>query len=134
MKTARLAVLLALATIALSALACGGSFTTARIADAWLATDEEGANRTTTFSQDATFNLFVELKNAPEDTKLKASWIAVDAEATEANTVVYETEYTSSDDTIRFFLENEDLWPAGSYRVDIYLDGELDRSVAFTVQ
>jgi hypothetical protein len=78
--------------------------------------------------------LFLELKNAPDDTKVKASWIAVSAEGLDPNYVIYESEYISSDDTIRFFLTNDQLWPVGSYKVDVYLNGALDRSLAFEVQ
>jgi hypothetical protein len=39
-----------------------------------MATDEDGSNRTTVFSQEAVFYAMVDLKNAPDDTKLKAVW------------------------------------------------------------
>ena len=134
MKIKNLPIIFAVVALFASVLACGGSFTTANIGDAWLATDEEGINRTTVFTQSDTFNMFLELKNAPDDTKVKASWIAVSAEGLDPNYVIYESEYTSSDDTIRFFLTNDQLWPVGSYKVDVYLNGTLDRSLAFEVQ
>lgn len=134
MKIKKLPIIFTIAALFVSVLACGGSFTTANIGDAWLSTDEEGINRTTVFTQSDTFNMFLELKNAPDDTKVKASWIAVSAEGLDPNYVIYESEYTSSDDTIRFFLTNDQLWPVGSYKVDVYLNGTLDRSLAFEVQ
>jgi hypothetical protein len=134
MKWNNLPVVFAIVALVVSVIACGGSFSTANIEDAWLTTDEEGANRTTVFSQSDTFNLFVDLRNAPDDTNLKASWIAVNAEGVDANSVVYESDYTSSDDTIRFFLTNDQLWPVGSYKVDVYLNGSLERSLDFQVQ
>ncbi len=134
MKIHKLSILPGIAALVVAALACGGNFTTANIGDAWLTTDEAGENRTTVFPQDAMFNLFIELKNAPDDTQIKASWIAVNAEGYDPNTSIYDTEYTSGDDTIRFYLTNEDPWPVGSYKVDIYLNGNLDRSLPFTVQ
>jgi hypothetical protein len=134
MKWNNLPVVFAIVALVVSVIACGGSFSTANIEDAWLTTDEEGANRTTVFSQSDTFNLFVDLRNAPDDTNLKASWIAVNAEGVDANSVVYESEYTSSDDTIRFFLTNDQLWPVGAYKVDVYLNGSLERSLDFQVQ
>ena len=120
--------------VVLASLACGGSFSTANIGEAWLATDAEGGNRTTTFSQDATLNLFVRLNNAPDDTALKVSWLAVDAEGMAANTLIYETEFTSGDDVVRFYVTNEDLWPIGAYKADVYLNGEFNRSLAFEVR
>ncbi len=135
MKVNRFPIVLAVVALFVSVLACsGGSISTANIGDAWLSTDEEGNNRTTVFSANDTFNLFLELKNAPDDTALKVSWIAVNAEGQDPNSVIYETDYTSSDDTIRFYLSNDAAWPAGSYKVDVYLNGTLDRSLTFEVQ
>lgn len=132
MKINKLSIVLALIALAVSILACG--FSTANIGDAWLSTDPEGNNRTTTFSQSDTMNLFVDLRNAPDDTELKVAWIAVNAEGVDPNYLLNETNYTSSDDTVHFDLSNDNLWPVGSYKVDVYLNGTLDRSLTFEVQ
>ena len=134
MKINKLPILLAILALAVSALACGGSVSTANIGDAWLSTDAEGNNRTTTFSQSDTMNLFVDLRNAPDDTELKVAWIAVNAEGVDPNYLLNETNFTSSDDTVHFDLSNDNLWPVGSYKVDVYLNGTLDRSLTFEVQ
>lgn len=134
MKVNKLPILLAIVALTASILACGGSISTANIGDAWLSTDAEGNNRTTTFSQSDTMNLFVELKNAPDDTVLKVNWIAVNAEGVDPNFVINESSFTSSDDIVLFDLSNDNLWPAGSYKVDVYLNGSLDRSLTFDVQ
>lgn len=134
MKVNKLPILLAIVALAVSILACGGSVSSANIGNAWLSTDAEGNNRTTTFSQSDVMNLFVELKNAPDDTKLKVSWIAVNAQGLDPNYVIKELDYTSSDDTVHFDLSNDNLWPVGSYQADIYLNGTLDRSLTFEVQ
>ncbi len=118
-----------------SVLACGGSFSTANISNAWMATDAEGNNPTTVFSQDAIFFALVDLNNAPDDTRLKAVWTVVDAQDTEPNLVLNETEITSGDAIIHFQIENTDfLWPIGQYKVDIYLNDELDQTLTFEVQ
>jgi hypothetical protein len=64
------------------------------------------------------------LKNAPDDTELKVNWIAVNAEGVDPNFVINESSYTSSDDTIHCDLSNDNLWPIGSYKADIYLNGD----------
>ena len=134
MKINKLPILLAILALAVSALACGGSVSSANIGDAWLSTDAEGSNRTTTFSQSDTINLFVDLRNAPDDTELKVAWIAVNAEGIDPNYLLNETNFTSSDDVVHFDLINDNLWPVGSYKVDVYLNGSLDRSLTFEVQ
>ena len=127
--------LLAVILIMVSVLACGGSISTANISKAWMATDEDGNNPTTAFSQDAIFYAMVDLKNAPDDTKLKAVWTVVEAEGTEPNLMLNETEITSGDGLIHFQLENTDyLWPLGQYQVEIYLNDKLDQTLTFEVQ
>ncbi len=119
----------------LSVLACGGTISTAHIADAWMATDANGQSRTSTYPQDAVFYAFVDLQNAPSDTTLKAVWTAVDVQDTEKNLVIDEVEYTSGDAVVHFTLENGDyLWPVGQYKVDIYLNDSLAQTLTFEVR
>jgi hypothetical protein len=118
----------------LATVACEFSASTANIGDAWLSDAEDGNNRVTTFPQDAVFYAFVDLKNAPEDTTLKAVWIAVDVEGVEPNFVINETEFTSGSNVVTFNLSNNNLWPVGKYRVEIYLNGTLDKTLDFEVR
>jgi hypothetical protein len=127
-------VLAAAMVLLASALACGGSITTANIGDAWMSTDEGGESRTSAFAQDAIFYAQVDLRNAPDDTKLKASWYAVNAEGVDPNFLIDETDFTSGDGLIHFDLENDSLWPVGDYKVDIYLNDSLAKTLTFTVQ
>jgi hypothetical protein len=112
----------------------GGSFSTANIQRAWLSSDSSGAPETTEFSQDETFYCLVELANAPDETTLKAVWTALSAEGTDPNFLIDESELTSGDGTITFDLTNDQLWPIGTYKVDLYLNGELDRALTFEVR
>lgn len=135
MEQKKFRLLLVFAVLMIAALACEGSFSTANINDAWMSTDIDGNNRTSIYSDDAIFFAQVDLQNAPDDTSVKAVWIAVDVEDTEPNFVMNEFEYVGSDGLIYFQLENQDfLWPVGEYRVDLYLNDELDRSLTFYVQ
>jgi hypothetical protein len=123
------------AALALSILACGFSASTANISEATLTRDEAGNDPTTTFSPGDTFYLIVQLANAPDDTVVKASWTAVDVEGADPNTFIDESEITSGSGTITFNLTNsQGQWPAGSYKVDLYLNDELERTLEFSVQ
>jgi serine protease Do len=116
--------------------ACGGqevSFSTANIADARLSEDESGAASTTTFGPNDTFYLIVDLANAPEDTKVKASWTAVAVTGADPNTVLDDVELTSGSATLTFDLANDGPWPAGDYQVELFLNGESVRSLPFRV-
>ncbi len=121
---------LAAGMLVLAALACSGS--TANFASAKLTADSTGAGDTTTFSADQTFYLIAQLANAPSDTKAKAVWYAVDAAG--ASTQLDSAEITGADQTLTFKLSNTNPWPTGKYKVELYLNDKLDRTLEFTVQ
>jgi len=134
MKIRNLTMMLVAAATLASIAACGGSFSTARIEEAWMSSDQAGEARTTAFSQDAVLYAQVDLRNAPDDTQLKAVWIAVQAQGAEPNFVIQETEITTGSGLVNFELSNTNLWPVGSYKVDIYMNGELAQSLSFSIQ
>ena len=134
MKVKKFPMLLALIALVLSALACEFSASTAKISDAWMSTDEGGAERVTAFAQDAVFYAQVDLQNAPDDTALKAVWTAVEVQDTEPNFVINETEFTSGDGLVHFTLSNDNLWPTGKYKVDIYMNDQLANTLEFEVR
>lgn len=120
--------------LALVTMACSFNISTAKIQDVWMSIDEAGEKRTTTFTPDAVFYAQVDLRNAPDDTKLKTVWIAVEVIDTEPNLVLTETEFTGGSGMVTFNLTNDQLWPPGKYRVEIYLNGKLDKTIDFEVQ
>jgi len=134
MKINKYTMLLALMALVLSALACEFSASTANIADAWMSTDEDGAERVTAFAQDAAFYAQVDLQNAPDDTTLKAVWTAVEAQDTEPNFVINETEFVTGSGQVHFTLSNDNLWPTGKYKVDIYMSDQLTKTLEFEVR
>ena len=134
MQKNKLLVLAVWAVLAATALACGFSVSTANIRDAWMASDEAGEVKTEVFPQDAVFYCIVDLANAPDDTVVKASWTAVEVEGEEPDVFLDETELTGSDNILTFQLSNSMLWPIGSYKVDLYLNDELDRTLEFEVR
>lgn len=123
-----------IALLVFTALACSFNVSTANISEAKLAKDAEGSQPTTTFAQDEAFYCVVQLANAPDDTKMKAIWTVIEAEDTDPNLVINETEIDSGDGQIHFDLTNDKLWPAGKYKVDLYLNDKLDRTLEFQVE
>jgi len=134
MKVNKFPILLALMVLFLSVLACEASASTANISDAWLSTDEAGSERVTVFAQDVVFYAQVDLQNAPDDTVLKAVWTAVEAQDTEPNLVITETELTTGSGQVQFTLSNDNLWPIGKYKVDIYMNDQLAKTLDFEVR
>jgi len=120
--------------LVVAVLACSGSVSTAKVAEAWMSTDEAGEARTTTFAPNAVFYAQADLQNAPDDTVIKAVWSAVDVPDVESGMVLTETEFTTGSGLVHFTLSNDTPWPAGTYKAEIYLNAELVQSLEFTVE
>lgn len=116
-------------------LACEVSASTAKITDAYLTPNEDGSGNFTMFSADQTFYCVVKVANAPEDTTLKAVWTAVDVEGVDPNLLISEFELTTeSENEFTFNLQNDQLWPSGTYKVEIFMNGTLEKTLEFEVQ
>ena len=128
--------LFVIAVLALAAFACSFQASTANFAEAYMAGDAEGISRTTTFGQSDVFYAIVRLANAPDTTEVKAVWFAANAEGEAPETLIDDVSITSGDAILTFDMANSPdmLWPRGSYRVDLYLNGELETSLTFQVQ
>lgn len=114
--------------------ACEFSASTANVGSAFLAKDAEGNQQTTVFTPTDTIYSLVELANAPDGTQLKAVWTAVDVgTAAPANQLIDEASLEVSSGTHQFSLAPDSAFPVGSYKVDLYLNDELDRTLTFTI-
>ena len=127
-------IVIAVLVLALASVACNFSASTANIRDAYMARDNAGADRTTVFAAEDVFYCIVEVANAPDDTTVKAIWYAVDVEGMDRNSVIGQIETAAGQEVIPFILSNENLWPAGKYKVEIYLNNELDTTLRFKVK
>ena len=135
MKKGIVRLVLAVMILVLATVACDFSATTANIRDAYMARDNAGSDRTTVFSQSDVFYCLVEVQNAPDETTVKVIWYAVNVENTEPNLLIDEYEVATGDATLPFNLvNNTGLWPRGTYKAEIYLNGSLDRTLDFEVQ
>ena len=106
-----------------------------------MALNTQGANKdpvnpTTTIQPSATIHAVVAIAKAPTGTKVKAIWFATSAESVDCNTQVGQPYELSTDGTrnVDFTLSPTNTWPTGSYRVEIYINGNLDQVVDYTIQ
>jgi hypothetical protein len=123
---------------------CNFSVSTANITNATLSKDVTGSafdpvDPATTFPTDQpVIHLVAKVANAPEGTKVKSVWTAVDVgDVAPANTKIAETEVVlNSDGNAHFTLSTPSTgtWPAGKYKVDVYLNDKLDRTLEYTIQ
>jgi hypothetical protein len=101
--------------------------------------DSDGQSPTTVFSPTDVFFAVADLNNAPAGTVVEAKWLAVQIEGYDAGELIYEQAINDFTDesfsgTIYFQLSNDSGWPAGEYRVDVYLDGTFLESANFSVR
>jgi hypothetical protein len=106
-----------------------------------MATGVQGANMdpvgpTTTFGPSDTFHAVVQIQDAPAATKFQAQWFAVDVgSAAQPNTRIEGNEIVSDGSrNLDFSLTPDSKWPAGTYRVEISVDGTLEQTVLFSVK
>lgn len=88
------------------------------------------------FAPADTIHAVVAIQEAPEGTQFKASWWAIDiGDPSACNMLITEYEVTGSGTrNIDFTLTADDVWPAGSYKVEIYVNGTLDQVLLYMVQ
>jgi hypothetical protein len=93
-------------------------------------------DRTNTFAPgDRTVHCIATLKEAKSGTDMRFSWWIVDAEDTQ-NKKIKDIDYTtqSLENVIHGHLTLPQDWPKGKYKVQVYVDGNLDKTVPFTVE
>lgn len=106
-----------------------------------LSEDVEGIEKTPSkptesFDTNAVIHAVVPVKNAPPNTTYKASWYVVDVgNAAAPNSLIDSVEIvTDSTRNIDFKLKPVTVWPIGTYRVDISVNGQVKASKTFTVK
>jgi hypothetical protein len=131
-------VLLAVLALIVSSVACAFGNTELGLTNLRMALDQDANNPTTTFSPTDVFYAVADLNNAPQGTQVEAKWTAVNAADTEPNlefqTQTLDITEESFSGSIYFQLSNDEGWPAGQYKVDLYLNGALAQTAEFSVQ
>ena len=104
----------------------------------YMAKDDDGkpGDETTTFSPgDRTVHCVIELNKAKKDTEVRFIWKAVDVEGSrneEIKTIDYTTK--SFENKVRGHLTFPKDWPTGKYRVEVYINGDLDKTIDYTME
>lgn len=92
---------------------------------------------TTTFGASDTIHAVATIQNAPQGTVFKAVWwaVTIPADPTACNMKITEYEITTEGTrNIDFSLTPDSSWPAGTYKVEIYVNGALDQVAHYSVQ
>ncbi len=140
MKIGKYFVLLACAVIVAAMLACSSLSlsTTPTVSNIRMATDESGKTTTSTYAPAAPFYVFADLNGLSKGSVVQAKWYAVNAQGVDPNSELNTSEYAYQEDVsyVYFQLTTSDGadWPAGTYKVELYLDGTKVGEQGFTVQ
>jgi hypothetical protein len=93
-------------------------------------------DKTTTFApNDHTIHAVADLNKAKAGTQVKFVWKAVDVAGSkneEIKTIDYTTK--SFENKVHGHLTKPTDWPKGTYEVEIYINGALDKSIKYTVE
>lgn len=101
--------------------------------EAILALDENGKSPTTAFGQGDAVYLVGNL-NREQGANLRTAWTAVEAEGNPPDTLIQDfADQPFEPGGFWFRLEWPRPWALGQYRVDLYVDGELDQSLEYEV-
>jgi hypothetical protein len=83
---------------------------------------------------DRTVHCVATLKEAKAGTQMKFAWSAVDIKG--KNTKIQEIDYTTGalENLVHGHLTYPQDWPAGKYKCQVFVNGDLDRTVNYVVE
>ncbi len=138
MKHKKFSILLALAALIISSLAC--AFGEPTLSNVRAAKDQDGNQVTSVFGQFDTVYIVSDLSNGVQGNVVTSKWYAVDVADTEPNFLIDTADIpideASFTGTIYFFFPPpvNGEWPVGTYKVEVLFNGALISTVNFTVQ
>ena len=104
-----------------------------------MAKDENGepGESTTSFAPDEhTVHCVINLNKAKAGTKVKFTWIGVDVEDMKKNDEIKSIDYTTNsfENKVHAHLTLPKDWPKGKYKVEVYINNALDKTISYTVE
>jgi hypothetical protein len=117
-------------------LACSSLSPTPGASNFYMATDEDGTNKTNTFSPEDDFFVFFEVAGLEPGTAFQSRWYALDVEGQDPSTPFQTIDYPYEEGitTIYFQMTSQEPWPVGNYKVEVYMNDAKVGEQAFNVQ
>jgi len=135
MKKKNFILLSAIVALILASLACnfGGE---PGASNFYMAKDADGDLQTSVFSPTDDFYIFFDVNSVDVGTYFEGQWFALDIEGEDPSTPFSTIDYNLEEgvSTIYFQLFNDEQWPVGTYRVDIYMEGAKVGEQQFSVR
>ena len=103
--------------------------------EVYAAKSEDGSPTSTFAPSDRTVYVVINLNKAKSGTGVKVVWFAEEVEGAR-NKELKTLEYTTKtfDKKIPGYLRWSQDWPKGRYKVEVYINGNLDRTIYYDVQ
>ncbi len=135
MKLRNLSLLLVVAVLFASVLACG-STAPVGISNVYMANDAEGNNKTTTFAPTDVIYVFFDVNGIDAGAQFQVKWYALNVDGQDPNEAFTTTDYTYNEEaTIYANIESTDGgFPVAQYKVEIYLNGAKVGEQQFSIQ
>ena len=97
---------------------------------------KEPVDPTSVFTPNSVVHAIAKIEGAPEGTKFSAAFYVVDVgSAASPDTLILSTDVVAGGTRyIDFTLTPTSKWPAGKYKVEISVNGQVDQEVSYTVQ
>jgi hypothetical protein len=140
----KLPIFLAAAALLMAALACNAILPSTpgptSLTNARTAFDQDGNNPTTTFAPGDDFYVVFDVNDGKLDDAIDARWYGEEVEGDGPTYMFYEQNYVIEEEvasiqTVYFQIYNTDGdWPAGPYKVELYLNGLLVQTIDFEVR
>ncbi len=138
MRTRKYSILSASIVLIAAMLACNAIAPAPSVSNIRMTTDNTGKTSTSTYGPGDAFYVFADLSGLSKGSVVEAKWYAVNAQGVDANTLLNTSDYSyeSGIGFVYFQLTTNDGsdWPTGTYRVELYLDGNKAGEQGFTVQ
>ena len=85
--------------------------------------------------EDRMIHCVVKLKKAKRGTAMKFSWWIVDADGSK-NQKIKDIDYTTRtlENIVHGHLSLPEDWPPGKYKVQVFVNGDLDRTINYSIQ
>ncbi|HXI75201.1 MAG TPA: hypothetical protein VNG94_06410 [Pyrinomonadaceae bacterium] len=104
----------------------------------YMAKDKNGqpGDETTSYEPtDLTVHCIIELNKAKKGTEVRYVWKIWDVEG-EKDKEIKTTDYTTNsfENKVHGHLQLPSDWPKGTYRVEVYINGNLDKTIDYTIE
>ena len=138
MRIRKNSTMLALFALGAAVLACSGIPTKPTVTNTRMTTNATGTTVTSTYAPGDAFFVFADVSGLSAGSPMEAQWFAVNAQGMAPGSLISTSKYVYEPGVAKVYFQlttsDGSDWPTGSYRVQLFLNGEKVGEQGFTVQ